>query len=361
VPSAVCTPQSCRNFAAPGESSGANSRLSQSIAAGMQAQWQLYLRDGFPDEAQRLRANLVSRSEKLAASWLERDAASSSATRFPAVIDVVVAGSGFHVLLWLGVHTVLSRLEAAGRVRIQRYAGASSGAQAPAQWLVLGEEACIDLHLAFGMLWDAHVPHASMLKAGPHLRKAWPAMFDWMVSDHAAQLSNLDGRMYVSVSYIKWAGLGAMVQAMVGHAGMYNTVHSSFTGMDAENRRKAREVLYATGTLLTRVDGRLASDGGLTNNVPTFSDGGPAQLVVAPQKAQPKLPSRMIMSYGLAEAVAAMERGQDECIAFLEATLSPSAATSAPSTSTDCDVLSTKHARKLDAFLALVAPVVNNV
>ena len=72
------------------------------------------------------------------------------------------------------MQTVLSRLEAAGRIQIKRFAGASSGAQAPAQWLVLGEEACVDLHLAFGMLWDAHVPAASMLKAGRRSDDLYP-------------------------------------------------------------------------------------------------------------------------------------------------------------------------------------------
>ena len=101
-------------------------------------------------------------------------------------------------------------------------------------------------------------------------------------------------------------------------------MHSSFSGDSAASLREAREVIYATGTTLTRVGGALATDGGLTRGRPTFQDEGrPAQLVVDAFQAHPRLPMRMTMSYSLTEAVAAIEQGQDAALAFLQSFLSP--------------------------------------
>ena len=146
----------------------------------MQAEWAEWMRAP-PAEAKRQREALMARSERLAASWIDQEASAevAAAHAFPSKLDIVVPGSGFHVLLYLGVQSVLARLEDRGRVQVGRFAGASSGGQAPAQWLILGEAGTLDLHLSFGMLWDAHCPNAGIFKAGPHLKRTWRMMVQW--------------------------------------------------------------------------------------------------------------------------------------------------------------------------------------
>ena len=77
----------------------------------------------------------------------------------------------------------------------------------------------------------------------------------------------------------------------------------------------AREAFYATGTLLAKCDGAWCTDGGVTAMCPLFEDRRREQLVVCPTKSG--LPLSTAVKYSLAQAVAAVEKGQDDMAGFL--------------------------------------------
>ena len=223
----------------------------------------------------------------------------------PASLDCVVAGSGFLSLYFLGVHSVLTALQKAGRLAVERYAGASSGAQTPFEIVLAGEDATLDTYLAHGLTADEHVPNASLVRSALNADRHWHKLGDWLIDSHADSLHRLDGRVFVSVSMLSWTGLRNVIFSQ------YSTAGVGF----------CKEAYYATGTLLTRCNGGWATDGGVTNNKPLFSDRARPQLLVQPTKSG--LPLTMAMRYSFAQAVAAIERGQDEAIAFFSGSSSP--------------------------------------
>ena len=94
--------------------------------------WQAVLDGDPPPEVAAERTRLLERAATLVAdlkpqTWTRRGDAPSET---PEPVDCSLEGSGFLSLYYLGVHSVASRC-----VRIVRYAGASSGAQAPFQQL----------------------------------------------------------------------------------------------------------------------------------------------------------------------------------------------------------------------------------
>ena len=104
-----------------------------------------------PPEVAAERTRLLERAAALVAdlkpqTWTRRGDAPSET---PEPGDCSVEGSGFLSLYYLGVHAGASRCG-----RVVRYAGASSGAQAPFQQLLQGEAQTIDTHLAHGLRCD---------------------------------------------------------------------------------------------------------------------------------------------------------------------------------------------------------------
>ena len=77
-----------------------------------------------------------------------------------------------------------------------RYAGASSGAQAPFQQLLQGEAQTIDTHLAHGLLCDR--AKLGLLRAIYYADAHWKALAG-VLSARSAN-SQLDGKMFVSVT-----------------------------------------------------------------------------------------------------------------------------------------------------------------
>ena len=119
-------------------------------------------------------------ARELAARPAERLAA------LPAELDVVVEASGFLVLHFLGVASVLDRAPAA----VRRYAGASSGAMTPASSGPRPERT-LELYASYGALSDAHrawsLP-ASAWRADRHWRRLAGALFpDGADGDAAAR------------------------------------------------------------------------------------------------------------------------------------------------------------------------------
>jgi len=250
--------------------------------------WLGYVADP-PAECVYERRRLMSRAAGLA---------SEAAREVPSELDIVVAGSGFLSLYFLGVHSVLSALQTEGRTQLKRYAGASSGAQTSFEIVLSGEEATIDTYLSHGLLADRHASSAGLLQSAWNADKHWRAYGDHLVDMHADKLVALDGRVFVSISKLRWNGL-------------HNAMYSSWS---SRGSTFAKQAFYATGTLLTHCDGCWCTDGGVTNNTPLFEDGSRAQLLVRPSSSG--LPLTMAMRFSFAQAVEAMERGQDDAIAL---------------------------------------------
>lgn len=201
-------------------------------------------------------------------------------------------------LYFLGVHTVLSALQAAGKTALRRYAGASSGAQTPFELVLAGEDATLDTYLSHGLLADRYAPSAGFIQSMYNADRHWHAYAEHLMDTHGQQLSKLDERVFVSVSVIGWSGLR-------------NALYSTWSERGAAF---AKEAFYATGTLLTKCDGRWCTDGGVTNNTPTFTDGARPQLLVKPTSSG--LPLSRAVRFSFAEAIEAIERGQDDAIEF---------------------------------------------
>mmetsp|Transcript_27826 Transcript_27826/g.46293 ORF Transcript_27826/g.46293 Transcript_27826/m.46293 type:complete len:276 (+) Transcript_27826:177-1004(+) len=229
--------------------------------------------------------SLLARADRVAASIPEAGR--------PDELDVVVAGSGFLSLYFLGVNTVLTRIS-----NVKRYAGASSGAQAPFQLLLTGERPTLTSYLVHGYLCSGQWLPSAMLSADKH----WRALGNDIIDANKHELGSLDGKCFVSVTHIFHG----------------NAVYSRFS----DNPELAKEAFYATGTLLTSCNGMWSTDGGVTRNEPIFSEpqegGTRQQLVVRPVRAS--LPMRMAVGYTLEQAVHAIKYGQDDAARFFGAT-----------------------------------------
>jgi len=123
-------------------------RIYQVMKLPMLDAWRAHLAKP-PPAAVDSRKRLVARAASLVTEG------TPSSAQLPPDLDVVVAGSGFMSLYFLGVHSVLAALERAGQTRIHRYAGASSGAQTPFELSLIGEDATLDTYLSHGSALDA--------------------------------------------------------------------------------------------------------------------------------------------------------------------------------------------------------------
>lgn len=176
------------------------------------ARWRSLLEEA-PASVVAERDRLIARADALAATL--------DHVPLPAELDVVVSGAGFMAAYYLGVHAVIAR-----RVAIGRYAGASTGAQAPFQQLVHGEAGTLDTYLTFGFLVDhgfdppltpdgisppdgvsppggvssTRRPSrpAGLLRSAYESDRHWRALAQYLATSRTASLKNLTGRCYVS-------------------------------------------------------------------------------------------------------------------------------------------------------------------
>lgn len=205
-------------------------------------------------------------------------------------VDVVIGGSGFMALYYLGVHTVLQ----AAQIRIVRHAGASSGAMMAMELRVLGLEHVVDLYLAYGKLQSENAASTvvSAWRADRHWKMWAAALFE-----EEAALAAINDTVHTSVTRLTWRGL-------------VNVVYSDYPTLEL-----VRSVYYATGTGLTCCDGYVCTDGGVTNGVPLFSDRVRAQFVVRPTKCG--LPVEKVAKFDHHDVESFVRIGQDDAIAFL--------------------------------------------
>ena len=147
--------------------------------ARSRATWRALLRST-PQEVVERRSGLTSRAQGLAAAC--------TCANLPPELDVVIAGSGFMGLYYLGVQSLLTALEETGRVRLRRYAGASSGAQLPFQILLTDLPSTIDCYLSYGVLCEREP--TSLVRAVPKTDAEWVDTAEWLFAEHAARCAS---------------------------------------------------------------------------------------------------------------------------------------------------------------------------
>ena len=189
-------------------------------------------------------AEVVAERTRLTAR--AKDKAAACVAKIPPTFDCVVPGSGFFSLYYLGVQSVLTQLEAAGRTKVQRYAGASSGSQAAFQVLLQGLDNTMDAYLAHALLIERHAKGAGMARWAWLADVHWKAMGERMIANHEHELTKLDGRMYTSVTH--WMKDWRLAK---------NAIYTQYS----HSAKFAREAFYATGTAFTRCNGYWSSDG----------------------------------------------------------------------------------------------------
>lgn len=207
-------------------------------------------------------------------------------------IDVVVAGSGFMALYYLGV---LSVLQAIGGLRIARVAGASSGAMLPMEIAVLGIERVMDLYLAYGKLQSENP--ASFAASAWRADRHWKMWATELFQEESARVA-VSGFAHASVTRLAWRGLR-------------NVVYETYATLDL-----ARSVYYATGTIITSCDGYYCTDGGVTLAVPVFEDQKRPQLVVRPGSCG--LSKNAVAKFDHRDVEDFVKLGQDDTVAFLQ-------------------------------------------
>ncbi len=234
-----------------------------------------------PEDIVAERQRLIDRAECIA-----RECKSGPSTfQFPGEVDVVIAGSGFLSLYFIGVYSVLSRLAS-----LRRFSGASSGGQAPMELLLAGEAATIDAYFSHARLAKGQWAIRAMKTADRH----WRTLGEKIVHANSNKLKLLDGRVHISVTHLG------------GWKLFKNKIYSSFS----HDVHLAAEIFYATGTFGATCNGRWSCDGGLTNNVPMFHDNAARpQLVIKPTKAG--LPLKMVYYFTEQQASRAIQLGQD--------------------------------------------------
>ncbi|KAJ1451255.1 hypothetical protein M885DRAFT_530151 [Pelagophyceae sp. CCMP2097] len=208
-----------------------------------------------------------------------------------AAFDVRIAGSGFLSLYFLGAYTILD-----GACELARFAGASSGAQMPMELILLGTSRALDVYYANALLQEA--APCRTLAGG-----AWRADAHWKdLADHLFEAggaaSKLSGRCFAAVTRLTLRG-------------PRGKLYGEYPSDDV-----ARSVFYATGTLLTKVEGYYCTDGGVVDACPDLppteaAEGHLGQLICRPTKLAGVSLSRAVR-FTAAEATEVVNQGQDD-------------------------------------------------
>ena len=258
-------------------------------------EWQQLLEQPSPS-AIKARKELLARADQLVHDLPDGEKVAEKLS-----LDVVVVGCGFKVLHFIGVFSILSRLEARGCLTMHRILGASSGAKAPVHLLLAGEALTLDHHLSYGEMSVRR--GLSSLRAALRNDRCACVTTDFLLERFERRLPQLDDKAHILIAQHTLFGPRSVCV-------------NTFTDDSIQVvRQRLRELLYATGTLLTRVEGYgLCSDGCLAGSSHRFDDDVRDQLVCDPRKSG--LPSSMVFAYSPEEAIHAIECGQDDAIAL---------------------------------------------
>lgn len=212
-------------------------------------------------------------------------------------LDVIIAGSAFRVVWFLGVQMVLSRLEAAGLLRVHRYAGSSSGGKAAFQLLLTGEDSTVERYLSYGTLWNSMGRFKTVATLASSHDKLCKMEVEHMVDSYTEQLSALDDRLAISVTKL------------------FPTPSRKLYTLFSDRPDVTKQVYRSTGLVYSTCDGFTAGDGGMVPSgvAPRYEDQVRDQLIVFP--AFTDVP--FTVTYTLEQGREAIELGQDEGLRFL--------------------------------------------
>lgn len=218
-------------------------------------------------------------------------------------VDVVVSGSSFLDRYYVGFNMILNRVQ--GKLlNVKRVSGASSGANAPFDMMLMGEEPALNKFLTFGLV-GTRFPY--VYYGGVADQSYWHAAADWTFRNHSAQLPQLNEKMHVWMSCT-----GHCDWWQVGGVGCDTPkVLSKFD--DAEIAKLA---YHATQSMYPSVNvspqHQKCSDGGAGK---TFTDGLRAQITVSPTKALGSWGA--LRGYTMQEYADGVQAGQQAAVDFL--------------------------------------------
>jgi len=259
--------------------------------------WKAWLEDP-PCEATVLAEALSQRADGLVAS-LQKGSLDEIGD-----VDLVVAGSSFLDRYYVGFHMVLSRVP--NRIaNISRISGASSGADAPFDMLLMGEFDALRKFLTFGVLGERF---NYVYYAGVTDQSYFFAAAHWMVEKYAAKLDRLSDRLWV------WMNCKGHCES----SWLFNAPCNTSTELHRFHESHCAELAYrATGSVHPPVDvddeHRQCTDGGVGK---VFADGLHAQITMSPTKALN--PLKAAIAYTSSEYADGIKMGQDAAIEFLQ-------------------------------------------
>lgn len=214
-------------------------------------------------------------------------------------VDVVVAGSSYLDRYYVGFEMVLSRMK--DIVNVRRISGASSGADAPFDMLLMGELAALKKFLSFGLVgshWN-YVYFGGVSDQSYYFKGA-----EWMIKKYGSKLPHLDDYLYVWTN-CKW------------HCPWFDSnCNSSVAVSHFDNATQSERAYIATGSVFPPVDInetlRRCTDGGVGH---VFKDHRDAQITVSPTKALGYV--KAMRGYTLEEYFDGVRMGQDAAVEFL--------------------------------------------
>ena len=286
----------------------------------VRADWNEYL-DTTPPIVEETVMAVLKRAQSLVLN-----ATNITKATMPYNLDVVISGGGSLSYYWLGISTVLKVYESMNYTKLHRFAGASAGAQEPFKAVAMqrGESVRVGKNL-FSVPKIINIsPDSSQHK---HLETA--LAYALVVENHKHKFSN---DLYAAVAAdVVWKDLGRFLESQYLHNqtvldDLTDKVFVQVTLLNLwsgkllstyTDANQARQAFIATGSAFVQYEGSLAVDGGGTDCAPHFKDGKRTQLVVT--LTDSGLPMRMVTRiYGLNDVVAAVHKGQDDIIAWLQ-------------------------------------------
>lgn len=238
-----------------------------------------------PCEASEAAKELASRADQLV-NTLNYDQVPSLGD-----VDLVIAGSSYLDRWYVGFSMILNRVKD-DVARVRRISGASSGANAPIDMMLMGEEPALTKFLTYGLLGDrfSHVRWFGVMDQSYWFRSA-----EWLFGKYGSQASIMNDKMHV------WMSCSGGKKVL-----------SKF-----DDARIAERAYRATGSVSPAVDvsGELrgCTDGGVGK---VFDDGLRPQITISPTKALGM--TGALTGYTLEEYADGVRQGQEAAIKFLK-------------------------------------------
>eukprot|EP00929_Paragymnodinium_shiwhaense_P016279 TRINITY_DN12453_c0_g3_i1.p1 TRINITY_DN12453_c0_g3~~TRINITY_DN12453_c0_g3_i1.p1 ORF type:complete len:390 (-),score=64.12 TRINITY_DN12453_c0_g3_i1:71-1240(-) len=222
-------------------------------------------------------------------------------------LDVIVAGSSYMDRYYVGFQMILARAAELQLLSVKRTSGASSGANAPFDMLLLGEAAALTKFFTFGLLGERS---SYVYWAGVADQQYWFAAIDWLFNrTSVAETRRLDDRMWLWTSCKKTQC--SWWEQLTGQCSSHQAVHNF------EDLAIARKVYRATGSVHPAVDIsddlKGCTDGGAGE---AFKDGLHAQITISPVQAAGGWAAWR--GYTIKEYSDGIAKGQDDAIQFLK-------------------------------------------